>query len=318
MIRWGIIGAGTIAHRFAESLAQVEQASLYAVANRTQEKAEAFKAKHQAEIAYSDYQALLDDPKVDFVYIALPHRYHFEWILQAIHAKKAILCEKPLVLTADELKELHAVWTREPIFFMEAMKSRFTPAYEQARQAILAGEIGELQKIETSLRRHMPKEGTTYHYLPVQGGCLLDMGIYNVSLIEDFIKTPLSLEELSATVHENGIETAVEATLANDTITVTIESGFDVFKDAKAIFHGTTGTITIPDFHRPTRFEIKRDDLDVETIDCPYTVDDFYGEITHAMTCYENGLYESPVMPLSDSLRCAEIIDQLKAGIHAL
>ncbi len=317
MIRWGIIGAGTIAHRFAESLAHVEQASLYAVANRTQEKAEAFKKKHHAQIAYSDYQALLDDPKVDFVYIALPHRYHFEWILQAIHAKKAILCEKPLVLSADELKELHAVWSREPVFFMEAMKSRFTPAYEQARQHILAGEIGELKKIETSLRRHMPQEGTTYHYLPIQGGCLLDMGIYNVGIIEDFVKTPLSLEEIQATLHDNGIEIAVEARLSSDTLAVTIESGFDQFKEAKAVFKGTTGTITIPDFHRPTRFIIERDGVS-ETVDCPYTIDDFYGEITHAMTCYENGQYESPIMPLSDSLRCAEIIDQLKAGITAL
>ena len=99
MIKWGIIGAGNIANRFATALAQVENASLYAVACRTVEKAEQFQTNHPSEKAYGDYQALLDDPEIDAVYVAVPHKYHQEWVSKALQAKIAVLCEKPAAMT---------------------------------------------------------------------------------------------------------------------------------------------------------------------------------------------------------------------------
>lgn len=153
MIKWGIIGAGNIANRFANSLEEVTDGELYAVANRTIEKAETFKANHPCEKAYGSYQELLDDDQVDAVYIALPHKYHLEWVLKAIQAGKAILCEKPATINQAEVSKIEAALNAKPVFFMEAMKSRFTPAYQAVKELVAQGEIGEVHTVTTSLCR---------------------------------------------------------------------------------------------------------------------------------------------------------------------
>lgn len=312
MIKWGIIGAGTIAQRFAASLTKIEEAQLVAVANRTLPKARAFQQKHHASMAFDSYQELLDLAELDMVYIALPHAYHAEWIKKAIVAGKGILCEKPAVLHAAEWLDIQKLLATHPVFLMEAMKSRFTPAYQKMAQLVKDGEIGTIQKIETCLRRDMPKEGATYHYLPEQGGCLLDMGIYNIALLTDFVHGTPTVDSLTATFAD-GIETSIEATLTCDQIPLVLESGFDLFKPAVATIKGTQGTVTMPDFHRPTSFRIDYLNGQSQSYELPYIQDDFHGEIVHAMTCFKQGLYESPQMTWSDSLRFAQWIDWLKS-----
>lgn len=101
MIRFGILGAGNIAHRFAASLAKVEGAELVAASRRTAEKAAAFLAEvpcAPGARAYGDHEALLADPEVDAIYLALPHDLHHAWALRALDAGKAVLCEKPAML----------------------------------------------------------------------------------------------------------------------------------------------------------------------------------------------------------------------------
>ncbi|MFD2729353.1 Gfo/Idh/MocA family protein [Enterococcus camelliae] len=312
MIKWGIIGAGNIAHRFATSLASFENAQLVAVANRTMAKAQSFQERHHAQMAFDNYQELLDLEEIDMVYIALPHAYHAEWIKKSILAGKGILCEKPIVIHADELIAIQQLLAKQPVFFMEAMKNRFTPAYQKMAQLVKGGAIGTIQEIETCLRRDMPKEGTTYHYLPEQGGCLLDMGIYNIALLTDFVHGTPTIDSLNATFADS-IEISVEATLTCNQIPLIIESGFDLFKPALATIKGTKGIITIPDFHRPTSFHIDYLDGQSQSYSLPYIQDDFHGEVAHAMNCFRQGLYESPQMSWSDSLRCAQWIDWLKA-----
>ena len=106
MIRWGIIGGGNIAHRFAESLKHFEGGELAAVSCRTQEKAEAFSREYPCRYIYDDYDRLLENEEIDAVYIGLPHDLHCQWAVRAMEAGKAVLCEKPAVLNAEETKEI--------------------------------------------------------------------------------------------------------------------------------------------------------------------------------------------------------------------
>lgn len=109
MINWGILGAGHIAHRFAKSLAHVEDAKLYAVSRRSMEKAREFGDLYNSEVYYDNNQNLLNDPNIDVVYIALPHQLHLEWAQKALKAGKAVLCEKPAALTSLEMKQIAEV-----------------------------------------------------------------------------------------------------------------------------------------------------------------------------------------------------------------
>ncbi|GMR69725.1 Gfo/Idh/MocA family oxidoreductase [Aerococcus viridans] len=314
MIKWGIIGAGNIANRFADSLEEVTDGELYAVANRTIEKAEAFKANHPCEKAYGSYQELLDDDQVDAVYIALPHKYHLEWVLQAIDAGKAILCEKPATINQAEVSEIEAALDAKPVFFMEAMKSRFTPTYQAVKELVAQGEIGEIKAITTSLCRKFEEADASYHFEPGQGGCLLDMGVYNVALLEDFLPGEFILKHLDYHLHESRVEVYVNAVFDVNGKEAVLESGFDRLTDAKAVIKGSKGEIVIYDFHRPTKFDFIVGDK-VTNNEILNVVDDFYGEITHVHANLKAGRLESNRMSMADTKKLAGIIDQVKAEI---
>ncbi|MGX6978761.1 Gfo/Idh/MocA family protein [Vagococcus elongatus] len=200
------------------------------------------------------------------------------------------------------------------VFFMEAMKSRFVPAYQKMSSLIKEGLIGEITNISTSFCRLVPEENSGYYYQPIQGGCLLDMGIYNASLIEDFTTEPLSLQQVDYQMHTSGVEVYVNAVLANDHVTCQLESGFDRNLPVEAVITGTKGKIVMPDFHRGSSITISlnQNKEGAKNYDIPYHQDDFYGEIVHVMDCFSKGEVESSVMSRQASVNCAEMIDQIK------
>src|SRR5579862_1655244 len=100
-LRWGILATGHIAHQFAGGVNASKTGEIAAVGSRTLETAQGFCAKHGGK-PYGSYQAVLDDPKVDAVYIATPHHMHAEWTIKCAQAEKGILCEKPFTLTTAE------------------------------------------------------------------------------------------------------------------------------------------------------------------------------------------------------------------------
>lgn len=314
MIKWGIIGAGNIAHRFADSLENLNDATLYAVANRTIEKAEKFRADHPCEKAYGSYGDLLADESIDAVYIAVPHKFHLEWVKKALEVGKAVLCEKPATLSLDEMQQISELAKEKNLFFMEAMKSRFTPAYREVKNLVEAGEIGNVIGVYTSLCRVFPLDDSGYFYEPVQGGCLLDMGVYNAALIEDFTKEPFELDELEYEMHEDTVEVYVNAKLTSGDVEVILESAFDRETETKAVIRGTKGLIIIPDFHRPTNYILQAQDS-MKSVEVPYKVDDFYGEIRHVVDCLANDFTESPIMTLDNSENVARLLDVIKAEI---
>lgn len=315
MINWGIIGAGNIANRFAESLSNFTEAQLYGIACRTLEKAAAFQNNHPCEKIFDDYQLLLDDPEIDLVYIALPHLYHHEWIIKALKTGKGVLCEKPATMNAAEMKDVIETARTQNKLFMEAMKSRFVPAYRVAHELISAGEIGEITKVFASLCREMPEDHTHYHYMPKQGGALLDMGIYNLSLIKDFSPADLTVGTVDYKLHENQIDLYVKASLVHDQFEAIIETGFDRNTETVAIITGTKGTITIPNFHRATSFTMTTEN-ETKEFDLPYDHDDFYSEIEAMHTSFNRKEIENPIMTLENSLHCAELIDLIKEKIN--
>ncbi|MGM0168430.1 hypothetical protein IGI39_004185 [Enterococcus sp. AZ135] len=316
MINWGIIGAGNIAARFAQSLNHFAEAQLYGVACRTLDKATAFQSQYPCEEVFDDYQQLLNEPEIDLVYIALPHLYHHEWILKALKAGKGVLCEKPATMNAEQMNEVAKIARKQNVFFMEAMKSRFVPAYRAVREVVAAGKIGQIISLSTSLCREMPETQTSYHYLPVQGGALLDMGIYNLSLIEDFSPADLTVGKLDYRLHKNQIDVYLKATLVQENFEAIIETGFDRNTDTVAVITGTKGVITIPDFHRTTCFTLTVEN-ETKNFDVPYDRDDFYSEIEAVHSSFNKNEIENPIMTLENSMRCLSLLDLIKDEISS-
>lgn len=311
MIKFGIIGAGHIANRFAQSLANFPDAELYAISARSMDKARAFQQQHPSELIYDHYQALLDNPQVQIVYVSLPHGLHREWVLKALDAGKAVLCEKPAGINAQQTQDIIDKAREKQLFFMEAMKNRFTPAYQKIKELVQDGAIGQLINIQAAFCRILPESQATYHYQPIQGGALLDMGIYDISLVEDFFKGPLTIGQVDYKMHENGIEIYAQAQLLGDNFSAQVTAAFDRDAPTSAVLTGSKGIITIENFHRPQSFRLQTIEENQE-FNLPYQHDDFHGEIQESIGAIKSNIKESPVMSLRDSITCAKLIDAIK------
>ena len=316
MVRWGILGAGNIAHRFAASLAHVTGAELVAASCRTQEKARTFLEEVPSAAdarAYAGHDSLLADDDIDAIYLALPHAYHKDWAIAALKAGKAVLCEKPAMLTATEMTEVAQVARETGTLFMEAMKPRFVALYPQVLDA--TKRIGTISHVEATLCNDMLVfvEGSgTYHMTPGPGaGVLLDCGIYCASWIEAFCAGTPRLAGIAGQ-DKDGIDVYADATLAFDDVTARLECAFDRAKPRTASLVGEHGRIVVDELHRPQHAELILNDGTVEEIDAPYEVDDFFGEVAHFTQLVADGAKESPIMPLDASIRCAEIIDAVR------
>ena len=142
-IRWGILGTGAIADKFATGLQSVPDATLAAVGSRAAATADAFADRFGAARRHASYEALAADPEIDIVYIATPHPMHHTAAKLCLNAGKAVLVEKPFTVNAVQAREVVALARERKLFLMEAMWTRFLPLMVRFRELIAAGAIGE-------------------------------------------------------------------------------------------------------------------------------------------------------------------------------
>ena len=266
VVRWGIVGPGRIADRFASDLRRVANARLVAVASRSLATAESFVARHGAGRAYAGYQPLFDDEEVDAVYIATPHTLHARQSRAAIAAGKAVLCEKPLTVSPDECRDLQRYARREgrsvadiattfgvsEIMVRRALAlGNLLPAIRKAREWIDAGRIGRVRHIRADFGYPLPYEPRGREYdSALAGGCLLDMGIYPVALAQlVFGEQPARLEVLHH-LAPNGVDDDVVALCGYDDRTAILAASFRCKLPNCAYLVGEEGYIAIPDFWR--------------------------------------------------------------------
>ncbi len=190
-IRWGIIGAGDIARRLSRCFPATPNNVGYAIASRSEERAATFAREFGFPVAYGSYEALVADPRVDAVYIATPHPQHLPHAQLALRAGKPTLCEKPFTVNADEARALIATARESGVLLMEAMWTRFFPAYQQALEWLAAGEIGALTYLSAEIGFRSKASAESRLFDPaLAGGALLDVGVYPVALALDCFGGP--------------------------------------------------------------------------------------------------------------------------------
>ena len=314
MINWGIIGAGNIARRFCKALANDKRAKLEAVSCRTLEKAEAFKQLYPCNKAYGSFQEVLEDPAIDAVYIALPHYYHYEWVKKAILAHKRVLVEKPAVINYSQIQEIKQLAKKEQVLVMEAMKTRFVPGYREAKKLLLDQKvIGEIKKIETSFcSEHLEYDSDSYLFDLKQGGCLWDLGIYNISYLDDYFGSKISNLDVNYKYHDCGVDSYIFAKIEFEGRVGIVECAMDRKKENQVVFTGNHGKMIVKPLHRPLDIEIILSDGQIINKHIEYVYDDFYSEIAHFNDLIENNKIESEIMSLDNSMNCAKILDAIR------
>lgn len=183
-ITWGVLGTAGIARGCTIPGMQLsENCRMYAIAGRSLEKAEEFKQEFGFEKAYGSYEALLNDPEIEAVYIPLPNELHYEWTLKALKAGKHVLCEKPLAPTVAQIEEMIAVAQENGVFLMEAFAYLHSPIIRAIKEELDAGVIGDVLYMDSCFitsdydLRNIRMRRETF------GGCTYDLGCYNTSQI---------------------------------------------------------------------------------------------------------------------------------------
>lgn len=315
-IRWGILGTGRIAARFAEGLASLPEAELWAVGSRAEDSARAFAAQTGAARAYGSYQALVDDPALDVVYVASPHSHHLEHTLLALEAGKAVLCEKPLALDAGQAQQMIQRARDHQRFLMEAMWTRFFPLVREALDLIGSGAIGALRIAAADLGIHRtPQSRPRLFDRALGGGALLDVGVYPVSLATWLFGQPASVV---STVHigPHAVDETVAAILGYEQGQLASLYGAITTETPKeAHLLGEAGSIAIhANFVCPTRLTLRQDGRPARTIERALTGNGMNYEAEEVMRCLRAGRFESAIMPLDDSLAAMQTLDRIRAG----
>ena len=197
---WGILGPGRIAQQFGDALLAIDDAALYAVASSNLDRAKAFAQQYNGEKTYDSYEALVNDPQVDAVYIATPHSLHRENALGCLAAGKAVLCEKPFTINARQAQDVIGLARKQRLFLMEAMWTRFLPVFVKIRSLLAEGAIGKVRQVQADFGFRPAFDPKSRLFDPaLGGGALLDLGVYPVSLSSMvFGEAPLRLVSRAA------------------------------------------------------------------------------------------------------------------------
>ena len=181
-INWGVLGTAGIAKgQTIPGMLLAENCTLYAIAGRSMEKAEQFKAQFGFEKAYDSYEALLADPAVEAVYIPLPNHLHCEWVIKAAKAGKHILCEKPLAPTAAQAAEMQAAAKENGVLLMEAFAYLHSPLIAALKKELDSGVIGEVRYLENAFVTSDYDISNIRMRRETLGGSLYDLGCYCIS-----------------------------------------------------------------------------------------------------------------------------------------
>ena len=321
-IKWGIIGAGRIARKFAEDLQLVEQAQLVAIGSRNQSTADQFAAEFNLPRSYGSYAALAADAEIDAVYIATPHVFHYAHTLLCLEQGKAVLCEKPFAMNGKEVAGMIAAARKNNTFLMEALWSRFIPHYQQLMNMLQQKCIGEVMAVQANFGFKLQDNAPQRLYdIALGGGTLMDIGIYNVFFALGILGRPDGIEAVIKKA-ANGIDEqcAVVFTYQNGSV-AQLYSTFNATVPVELQIFGSTANIKLTHrFYEPSGTILLSDATGINYQ--PVHVENGKGigyvyEARHMTDCLLKGIKESPLMRFEDSILLMETLDRIreKAGL---
>lgn len=310
--KWGILGPGRIANKFAEGLKVLSNAELYAVGSRSYERANAFKDNHGFTRAFGSYEEMLLDPKLDIVYIATTNNLHFEHTMMCLEAGKAVLCEKPFASDTNQVRQMIAKAREKKVFLMEALWSRFLPSMMEFKNQIEAGSIGKPLMLQCDFGFISPFDPCNRIYNPeLGGGSIPDIGIYPVFVSMFLFGKPTSIQVTSVSA-PTGIDwtSAILFRHPNKEISM-LSSSFEMLLNNEARVYGEGGKLCLHKmFHMPTRLTLDQNKGQEFEIPIQSTGNGYNYEASEVMRCLDEGLLESSMLPWSFSLDLMEVLDE--------
>lgn len=310
-IRWGIIGTGDIAKKFASGLSMLSDAELVAIASRTRKTADAFGDSFHVPKRHSNYQSLTQDPDVDVIYVSTPHNLHKENTLMCLQAGKAVLCEKPFAINVNETMEMIRVARERKLFLMEAMWTRFFPLMTRLREIIAAKIIGEVRMLMADFGYRSENQDFWVFNPNFGGGGLLDVGVYPISFSHQIFGIPNQITGI-AHLHK-GVDEQSAAILGYEGGKIAIiASAITTETPQAAHLLGTKGRIHIhAPWWKPETLTLAVNGKD-EVMHIPFQGNGYNYEADEVARCLSEGKTESDTMPLDETLSIMKTMDTIR------
>ncbi len=317
-IRWGIVGTGTIARRFAAAAKNTPGASLDCVASRSIETANTFADEFKIEKRFGSYEDMARSSDIDAAYIAVPHGVHAFASKLMLNNKKAVLCEKPICVNEKELLDLIECAKRNNTFLMEAMWARLVPGTIELIELVKDTVIGKLRAIEGDFCYDMTDEPEHHAFKPEYGGgSLLDVGVYALNFASWFANSPVSkITALADIGKKSGVDEHCCVLIKyEDGLLASLSSAMTVKKPNSGYLYGEKGFIHVDHFYAPERLDITVFGKESYTVDKPYYGNGFEEQIAHVGECLNKGKTQSDILALSHSLYITRQMDKIREQI---
>ena len=319
-VRFGIVGTGTIAHRFAEAIKNVPEAELVAVASRTSENAEKFGDEFNIPVRFAGYEKMAQSDLIDAAYIAVPHSGHIECSCLMMRGGKHVICEKPMAVNAREAEEMFSCAKENNVLLMEAMWARLVPGTIKLLELVKNGVLGEIRGVEGKFCYTMDEDEMDHHVFKPEngGGSLLDVGVYGLNFASWYLGK--DVESISAqSDFYNGTDSHTCAILKYKNGAIAdLSSATLLRKPNEGYVYGTRGYAHVNRFYAPQEIELVLNDGRREKIATPYKGNGFEEQIAHFCECVSNGLTESPVVTHEQTLYITKQMDEIRKIIGVI
>ncbi len=319
IFNWGVLGPGKIAHKFVQDLLTLPNARLHAVASRSIDRAREFADKYHAPYAYGSYSDLVNCPHLDVVYIATPHNSHCENTLLLLRNKIPVLCEKPMGINQLEVQQMIATAREQKIYLMEALWTRFLPAFQKVLKIIEEDQIGEVLTIKADFGFRAKFDPKSRLFDPaLAGGALLDIGIYPAFLAMSILGKP---SKIKAIAHKGstGVDESNAILFEYSSGKMAILSS-SILYDSPTVaeIYGTKGKIIIPGrWHEAKVVKV----IDANGEETSYVFDypqcGYHAEAIAVMKDLAENRPENSQWSLKNTLDLSNLLGQIKADFSA-
>ncbi len=314
---WGVLGTGRIAALQVQDL-QAAGSRVAAIGSRQQSGAETFAERFGIPNRHGSYEALVSDPDVDIVYVATPHAFHAANAQIAIEAGKHLLIEKAFTITADQASGLAAAARAKNLFVMEAMWTRFLPSMIRVMELIHDGAIGTPRVLLADHNQYIPRaKAVRLHDPALGGGALLDLGVYLISFASSIFGQP-KVVTARGTLTEEGVDELTAVILEYDSgAQASLHCGFMAAGPNTAAVIGSEGRIEIESvWYNQTGFTLyDQSGAVVEQYTRKIEGRGMQFQALEVERCIHARIAESPVMPLSESIKIMETMDEIRRQI---
>lgn len=315
-VRWGIVATGNISTSFTKDLALLgDEAVVTAVASRSLENATKFADEFGIGHRYDDYRRLIDDGVVDVLYIGTPHPQHYAVARAALQAKIAVLCEKPVTLTAKQARDLVAVAVENNTLFAEAMWMRTNPVVQAFFAELEAGVIGEPMEALADFGFYKPNPPARLLDHALGGGSLMDGGIYPMTFVHMALGKPAEVKAVGS-LNDDGVDLNVAMAWRYDSGAVAaLTCGLRSQNPWTASISGPEGSLLLPSrFHHP-EYYVRSTPAGQERVEVPVHGLGYHYEAAEVMQALRAGLVECPALPHAATIEILELLDETRGQI---